>query len=219
MTAIFRARRGAGPDLYAPSAWMAAVERFDPDRQVKFETYAVLAHQGLDHRRARARSTGCPRSCAPARAEIERKAEELEHRLQRAPTKRSWPRRSGWRSTTSGRDTQISNSPIVALDETWSVSSGGESLTLIDTIGDSRLTNPSDLLDVTELRDTLADAIARLPERRRSSSALLLRRLTARQIGDVLAVTESRVSSLHTKRSSAEGTSARDARLTRLVER
>ena len=96
--------------------------------------------------------------------------------------------------------TQISNSSIVALDETWSVSSGGEPLSLIDTIGDSRITNPADLLDVTELRDTLADAIARLPEREKIVVALYYYDgLTLREIGEVLGVTESRVSQLHTK--------------------
>jgi RNA polymerase sigma factor for flagellar operon FliA len=95
---------------------------------------------------------------------------------------------------------QISNSSIVALDEMWSLSSGGEPLSLIDTIGDSKLSNPEDLLQVSELRETLADAIARLPEREKIVVALYYYDgLTLREIGEVLGVTESRVSQLHTK--------------------
>ncbi|MGH2886637.1 MAG: sigma-70 family RNA polymerase sigma factor, partial [Solirubrobacteraceae bacterium] len=96
--------------------------------------------------------------------------------------------------------TQIATSSIVALDEMWTVSSSGEPLSLIDTIGDSRMTDPAAVLDVTELRATLADAIARLPEREKIVVALYYyENLTLREIGEVLGVTESRVSQLHTK--------------------
>jgi RNA polymerase sigma factor for flagellar operon FliA len=142
-----------------------------------------------------------PRSVRARSREIERKATELEHKLQRAPTDEELAGALGM-----GMDefqaaiTQIANSSIIALDETWSVSSGGESLSLIDTITDQRPSNPSDLLDVTELRDTLADAIARLPEREKIVIALYYYDgLTLREIGEVLGVTESRVSQLHTK--------------------
>ena len=133
--------------------------------------------------------------------EIERKSAELEHRLQRAPTDEELAEALGMDlEEFQAAITQISNSTIVALDETWSVSSGGEPLSLKDTISDSRMTNPADLLDVSELRDTLADAIARLPEREKIVVALYYYDgLTLRQIGDVLGVTESRVSQLHTK--------------------
>ena len=96
--------------------------------------------------------------------------------------------------------TQISNSSIVALDETWSVSSGGEPLSLIDTIADTGANRPDLQMEVTELRDTLADAIARLPEREKIVIALYYYdHLTLREIGEVLGVTESRISQLHTK--------------------
>ena len=95
---------------------------------------------------------------------------------------------------------QISNASIVALDEMWNVNSGGEPLALIDTIGDDKLADPASQLDLTEMRDTLADAIARLPEREKIVIALYYYDgLTLREIGEVLSVTESRVSQLHTK--------------------
>ena len=179
---------------------IGAVERFDPGRQVKFETYAVSRIKGsiIDELRS---LDWVPRSVRARSREIERKATELEHRLQRAPTEEELAAALGMElDDFRAAITQIANSSIVALDETWSVSSGGESLTLIDTIGDSRLTNPSDLLDVTELRDTLADAIARLPEREKIVIALYYYdHLTLREIGEVLGVTESRISQLHTK--------------------
>jgi RNA polymerase sigma factor FliA len=185
---------------YGLQGLIGAVERFDPGRQVKFETYAVARIKGsiIDELRS---LDWVPRSVRARAREIERKSAELEHRLQRAPTDEEL---AGALNMTleefETAITQIHNSSIVALDEMWTVSSGGEPLSLIDTIGDSRLTDPAALLDVTELRDTLADAIARLPDREKIVIALYYYDgLTLREIGEVLGVTESRVSQLHTK--------------------
>lgn len=179
---------------------IGAVERFDPDRQVKFETYAVTRIKGsiIDELRA---LDWVPRSVRARAREIERKSAELEHKLQRAPTDEELAAALGMTlGEFQGALTQISNSSIVALDEMWTVNAGGEPLALIDTIGDDRLTDPAALLDVTELRDTLADAIAKLPEREKIVIALYYYDgLTLREIGEVLGVTESRVSQLHTK--------------------
>jgi RNA polymerase sigma factor for flagellar operon FliA len=96
--------------------------------------------------------------------------------------------------------TQISNSSIVALDEMWNVNAGGDTVALIDTIGDQRMSDPGDLLENAQLRETLADAIARLPDREKIVVSLYYYdHLTLREIGEVLGVTESRVSQLHTK--------------------
>ena len=177
-----------------------AVERFDPQRQVKFETYAVARIKGsiIDELRS---LDWVPRSVRARAREIERTAAELEHRLQRAPTDEELAEALSMEvEDFQAALTQISNSSIVALDEMWSLSSGGEPLSLIDTIGDTRASNPEDLLHVTELRERLADAIARLPEREKIVVALYYYDgLTLREIGEVLGVTESRVSQLHTK--------------------
>jgi RNA polymerase sigma factor for flagellar operon FliA len=55
-------------------------------------------------------------------------------------------------------------------------------------------------MDMTELREALGDAISRLPEREKLVVTLYYyEELTLREIGEVLGVTESRVSQLHTK--------------------
>jgi RNA polymerase sigma factor for flagellar operon FliA len=55
-------------------------------------------------------------------------------------------------------------------------------------------------MDATDLKDRVADAIARLPEREKLVVALYYyENLTLREIGEVLGVTESRISQLHTK--------------------
>ena len=96
---------------------------------------------------------------------------------------------------------RISNSSVVALDELWTVSdSSGDQVSLLDTIQDPQAADPAQEMDTTEMKDRLADAIARLPEREKLVVALYYyENLTLREIGEVLGVTESRVSQLHTK--------------------
>ena len=97
--------------------------------------------------------------------------------------------------------TDISRSSIAALDELWSISgSDGDQIALIDTIEDPDGPQPQSEFARTELREAVADAITRLPEREKLVITLYYYEdLTLREIGEVLGVTESRISQLHTK--------------------
>ncbi len=97
--------------------------------------------------------------------------------------------------------TEISRSSIAALDELWTInSSGGDQIALIDTIEDTQGPEPQAALAQTERREALGEAIAWLPEREKLVVTLYYyEELTLREIGEVLGVTESRVSQLHTK--------------------
>ena len=177
-----------------------AVERFDPKRRIKFETYAVTRIKGaiIDELRA---LDWVPRSVRARAREIERTSAELEHKLHRAPTDGEMAAALGV-TPNEFHDSisQIANSSLVALDEMWSGSGSGESLALIDTIGDGDLSNPATMVGEMETRITLADAIAGLPEREKIVVSLYYYEgLTLREIGEVLGVTESRGSQLHTK--------------------
>ena len=90
---------------------------------------------------------------------------------------------------------------IAALDELWTVSaSGGDRIALIDTLEDTHGPEPQSALAETEMREALGEAISRLPEREKLVVTLYYyEELTLREIGEVLGVTESRVSQLHTK--------------------
>jgi RNA polymerase sigma factor FliA len=98
---------------------------------------------------------------------------------------------------------EIGRSSIAALDELWTISSGaggGDAVALIDTIEDTQGPEPQSELAQTELKEALGEAIARLPEREKLVVTLYYyEELTLREIGEVLGVTESRVSQLHTK--------------------
>jgi RNA polymerase sigma factor for flagellar operon FliA len=78
--------------------------------------------------------------------------------------------------------------------------SSGDQVSLLDTLQDPGAPDPAKVADATDLKDRVADAIARLPEREKLVIALYYyENLTLREIGEVLGVTESRISQLHTK--------------------
>jgi RNA polymerase sigma factor FliA len=139
-----------------------------------------------------------PRSVRTKACEIEKANARLEHELHRAPTHQEMAERLGV-SVEEFQDSlvRISNSSVVALDELWTVSdASGDQVSLLDTQAIDRAHE----LDTTEMKDRLADAIARLPEREKLVVALYYyENLTLREIGEVLGVTESRVSQPHTK--------------------
>ena len=180
---------------------IGAIERFDPAREIKFETYAISRIKGsiIDELRS---LDWVPRSVRARAREIEKANAKLEHRLQRAPTDEEMANELGV-STEDFQDAllQISNSTVAALDELWTVSdSSGDAVSLLDTIHDPDAPDPAAVMDQTDLKDRVAEAIARLPEREKLVVALYYyENLTLREIGEVLGVTESRVSQLHTK--------------------
>jgi RNA polymerase sigma factor for flagellar operon FliA len=180
---------------------IGAIERFEPEREIKFETFAVARIKGsiVDELRS---LDWVPRSVRAKAREIEAAQTKLERELGRAPTDEEVARTLGI-STGDFQESllQISNSSMVALDELWTVSdSSGDQVSLLDTMGDPNAVDPARELGVSELKDRLAGAISRLPEREKLVIALYYyENLTLREIGEVLGVTESRVSQLHTK--------------------
>jgi RNA polymerase sigma factor for flagellar operon FliA len=180
---------------------IGAIERYDPDRDVKFETYAISRIKGsiIDELRA---MDWVPRSVRARARDIERAIGELEARLGRAPTDEEIAAKIGLsQEELSDSLTDISRSSIAALDELWTISSsGGDQVALIDTIEDTQGPEPQAALAQTEMKEAIGEAIARLPEREKLVVTLYYyEELTLREIGEVLGVTESRVSQLHTK--------------------
>jgi RNA polymerase sigma factor for flagellar operon FliA len=180
---------------------ISAIERFEPEREIKFETYAIPRVRGaiIDELRT---LDWVPRSVRARARAIERANVKLEHKLQRPPTDEEMCRELDM-SMDDFQEAliQISNSTIAALDELWTVSdSSGDQVSLLDTIQDPGAPDPAKAADASDLKDRVADAIARLPEREKLVVALYYyENLTLREIGEVLGVTESRVSQLHTK--------------------
>jgi RNA polymerase sigma factor FliA len=180
---------------------IGAIERFEPEREIKFETFAVARIKGsiIDELRS---LDWVPRSVRAKAREIEAAHSKLERELGRTPTDEEVSKALEM-SMDDFQEAlvQISNSSLVALDELWAVSdASGDQVSLLDTMRDPSAVDPARELGVSELKDRLAHAISRLPEREKLVVALYYyENLTLREIGEVLGVTESRVSQLHTK--------------------
>jgi RNA polymerase sigma factor for flagellar operon FliA len=179
---------------------IGAIERFDPDREIKFETYAIARIKGaiIDELRS---LDWVPRSVRTRAREIERAIASLERTLMRAPTDEEIASKLELTMPELEENlAEISRTSMAALDELWTPSGGGDQVSLIDTIEDQSGPDPEFSLEQTELKEALGEAIARLPEREKLVVTLYYyEELTLREIGEVLGVTESRVSQLHTK--------------------
>ena len=104
---------------------IGAIERYDPDRDVKFETFAIARIKGaiIDELRA---LDWVPRSVRARARQIERAIAELEARLHRAPTDEEIAGKLGVEVEELEESlTEISRSSIGALDELWTISSSG----------------------------------------------------------------------------------------------
>ena len=186
---------------YGLMGLIGAIERFDPERGIKFETFAMTRIRGaiIDELRS---LDWVPRSVRSRAREIEKAQVKLEHELQRAPSEAELAAKLGIdEEELRSSLLEIANSSVYALDELWTVSdSSGDKVSLLDTISDPRADDPQESLDSSEIKDRLTEAIASLPEREQLVVALYYyENLTLREIGEVLGVTESRVSQLHTK--------------------
>jgi len=186
---------------YGLGGLISAIERYDPRREIKFETYAITRSKGaiIDELRS---MDWVPRSVRNRAREIEQANARLENRLQRAPTDEELA--AELKMTVEELQESlltISHTSVAALDELWTVSdTSGDQVSLLDTLEDPSAPDPAKALDLGDLKDRMAEAISRLPEREKLVIGLYYyENLTLREIGEVLGVTESRVSQLHTK--------------------
>ncbi|MFN2544309.1 MAG: RNA polymerase sigma factor WhiG [Actinomycetota bacterium] len=177
-----------------------ALEKFDLERAIKFETYAIPRIKGaiIDELRA---MDWVPRSVRFKARGIEKAYAQLEGKLKRAPTEAEVSDQMGI-SLGELHDvvSQISFVSVMALDEVLSVGDDrGEKISLLDTLADPSL-DPTTSLEGQETRGMLTGAINGLSEREKIVVTLYyFEGLTLAEIGEILGVTESRVCQIHTK--------------------
>ena len=186
---------------YGVFGLLDALDKYDPERGIKFETYAIARIKGaiIDELRA---DDWVPRSVRFKARELERAYMALEGELRRIPTDKEVASKLNISmSEYTNLLSKLSFISLVALDELWMV--GGDrpdKISLADTVEDVKVKDPSQTFELEEMKDIIADAINHLPERERTVVALYYYEgLTMREIGEVLSVTESRVCQMHTK--------------------
>ncbi len=180
---------------------MDAIEKFDPSRGIKFETYAIARIRGsvLDGLRS---NDWVPRSVRQKARELERTCVELENRLGRTATDQEiYTAMNMTKNEFHQLLSEVSCTTLSSLDELWSVnSSDDDSVRVLDLVRNNDSEDPLHHVEIEELRTTLAGAIDSLPERERMVVALYYYEgLTLKEIGEIMEISESRVSQIHTK--------------------
>ena len=191
-----------GADLvsYGIIGLIDAIDRFNPVRQVKFETYAIPRIRGaiIDELRA---IDWVPRSVRAKARAVEQAYASLEGTLLRTPSDAEVAAELGMSEKELQEILrQISFVGVAALDEVFMV--GGDRTdrtTLGDTIPDAT-PGPMAMFEDKESKEILGQAIMQLGERERTVLSLYYYEgLTLAEIGEILGVTESRVCQIHTK--------------------
>jgi RNA polymerase sigma factor for flagellar operon FliA len=178
-----------------------AIEKFDLERAIKFETYAISRIRGaiIDELRA---IDWIPRSVRYKAREVEKAYASLEAELHRTPSESEVAEQMGIALGDLHQIfSQVSFVNVVALDELLSVGGEkGDKLSLVDTLEDTKAEDPVLAFESEETKFLLAKAINTLPEREKIVVTLYYYEgLTLAEIGQVLGVTESRICQMHTK--------------------
>ncbi|HEX3033450.1 MAG TPA: RNA polymerase sigma factor WhiG [Bacillota bacterium] len=190
-------------DLYSYGIFglMEAIERFDHQRGIKFETYAIARVRGaiLDGLRA---MDWVPYSVRQKARQLEKMYSEMEAKLGRAATDTEIC--SALEITMSQFHKMLletGSTTVLSLDEQVGGEGGdNEGIKLLDIIQDHQAQDPNSVAEYAEIKSMLAEAIDKLPERERLVIALYYYEgLTLKEIGQVLGVTESRISQMHAK--------------------
>lgn len=173
-----------------------AIEKYDDERGVKFETYAITRIHGaiLDALRA---LDWVPRAVRQKAREIERLQHELESRMGRSPTEQELAERLG--VTVKELDTtlqRVRGTSVLSLEE-FIPNERGSAIPLLDTLrGDGSEIGAA--FEQSEIRDALVKAVDALPPQERTVISLYyFEGQTLKEIKAELGVSESRVSQIH----------------------
>ena len=174
-----------------------AIERFDPAYGIKFETYAIPRIKGsiIDELR---KLDWIPRSLRAKLNNIREKTVELEQKFAGNYTEDEMANGLGievndlhnWQKDTNSINIFSLDKP---LDDT-------NKQNLYDVVEDKEYVKPDDKIEDEEMKRVLLKAIKKLPEKTRLAITLYYyEKLTFKEIGKILNVSESRISQIHSE--------------------
>jgi RNA polymerase sigma factor for flagellar operon FliA len=177
-----------------------AFGNYDPDRGVKFETYAVPRIRGaiLDELRA---LDWVPRSTRAKSREIERGQTDLTNKLGRQPDISELADYLNLTEEELNKSLDdVSSTSILSLDEVVYPDDDNRQVPRIETVKDRSPHSVLGELEKGELRSFLVVAMDRLTAQEKLVIALYYyEELTLKEIGEVMSISESRVSQIHTR--------------------
>ncbi|HTX71783.1 MAG TPA: RNA polymerase sigma factor WhiG [Rectinemataceae bacterium] len=177
-----------------------AIEKFDPDKNVKFKTYAVTRIRGAIFDELRS-IDWVPRSVRQKTKEIEDAVVSLEAKLGRPASDQEIASSLGVSEDDFLKTMlKISSTSVLSLNDVWYSGDEADKISIGESIESPTSMNPDSTVEREEVKRVIVQAISDLPEKEKKVLVLYYYEdLTLKEIGQVLEVTESRVSQLHTK--------------------
>ncbi|MDR1575698.1 MAG: RNA polymerase sigma factor WhiG [Treponema sp.] len=177
-----------------------AIDKYDPEKNVKFKTYAVTRIRGAIFDELR-QIDWVPRSIRQKTREIESAISALEAQIGRTASDREIAKAMGMDEAEYLKTIQkISGTSILSLNDVWFSGDENDKVSIGDSIESPSSLNPDVIVEKDEIRRVIVKFINELPDKEKKILVLYYYEdLTLKDIGRVLEVTESRVSQLHTK--------------------
>jgi RNA polymerase sigma factor for flagellar operon FliA len=185
---------------YGVFGLLDAIEKFDPDKDIKFKTYAVTRIRGAIFDELRS-IDWVPRSVRQKAKELERIIGRLETRLGRSASDDEIAQELGIDvKELHSLILKISGASILSLSDVWYVGDESDKVSVMESIESPKSLNPDIIVEREEIKNIIVQAISELPDKEKKVLILYYYEdLTLKEIGEVLQVTESRISQLHTK--------------------
>ncbi len=188
-------------DLYSSGVMglIKAIEKFDPSKNSKFESYAILLIKGaiIDELR---KLDWIPRSIHQKANLISSAQEKLQQRLGRDPTDSELSKHLGL-TEEEFEELLFRVRPVVLIPLNAEMGCNEEEKApVLERIADVNAETGFEVADRNEFSSILEEAITKLPEQERKVLVLYYyEELMLKEIGKIMGVSESRISQIHTK--------------------
>ncbi|MFR1671675.1 MAG: FliA/WhiG family RNA polymerase sigma factor [Candidatus Gastranaerophilaceae bacterium] len=179
---------------YGVEGLINAIERYSPQKNTRFETYALIRIRGAILDRIRAQDF-LPRSVRKKIKDIKGAQEHLKQELGRMPTTREI---ADYLDMDAEKVSQIMSEDMTMTSLYDKKGNTDDSVEIIDTIQDTHKLNPQEQAEEKNVKQELEKALKRLPERERIIMVLYYQEnMTLKEIGETIGMSESRVCQLH----------------------
>jgi RNA polymerase sigma factor FliA len=177
-----------------------ALDKFNPDREVQFKTYAQIRIQGAMKDELRALDWAS-RSMRQKVKRLEHTYATLEQELGRPPSSEEVANSLGIEMDEFEEILDdVKGTSLVSLEELGQGPASEDKTNLLEALLSREDQDPLEMLNLQDLKKALTQAIAELPEKERLVLSLYyFEELTMKEVGKVLNLTESRISQLHTQ--------------------
>lgn len=179
---------------YGVEGLINAIERYSPQKNTRFETYALIRIRGAILDRIRAQDF-LPRSVRKKIKDIKAAQEHLKQELGRMPTTQEVAQ---YIDMEPEKVIQLLSEDSTMTSIYDKKGSNEDSVEIIDTIEDTNKLNPQEQAEEKNVKQELEKALLRLPERERIIMVLYYQEnMTLKEIGETINMSESRVCQLH----------------------